>query len=159
MKSLTATYNILTSNSALNTAVSGRISPLRLPQAITFPAISYFQVSLIPNNTQSGYSKSDFARVQVNIFGLTLASCLEIADKTRTAMQISSGTFNGVYVHQVKFDNEVLLSDDSAGEEGVYHVAQDYIIHLNTSTTITDYKILLENAEFLLLENGDKILG
>jgi hypothetical protein len=159
MKSLTATYNILTSNSALNTAVSGRISPLRLPQATSFPAISYYQVSLVANNTQSGYSKSDFARVQVNIFSLTLASCLDIADKTRTAMQISPGTFNGVYVHQAKFDNEVLLSDDSAGEEGIYHVAQDYIIHLNTSTTITDYRILLENAEFLLLENGDKILG
>jgi hypothetical protein len=69
--------------------------------------------------------------VQVNIFALTLASCLDIADKTRTAMQISPGTFNGVYVHQVKFDNEVLLSDDSAGEEGIYHVAQDYIINLN----------------------------
>ena len=159
MKSLTATYNILTSNSALNTAVSGRISPLRLPQATSFPAISYYQVSLVANNTQSGYSKSDFARVQVNIFSLTLASCLDIADKTRTAMQISPGTFNGVYVHQAKFDNEVLLSDDSAGEEGIYHIAQDYIIHLNTSTTITDYRILLENAEFLLLENGDKILG
>ena len=159
MKSLKAVYNILTNNSALNTAVSGRISPLRLPQATSFPAISYFQVSIVPKNTQSGYSKSDFARVQINIFGLTLASCLDIADKTRTAMQISPGTFNGVYVHQAKFDNEVLLSDDSAGEEGIYHVAQDYIIHLNTSTTITDYRILLENAEFLLLENGDKILG
>lgn len=159
MKSLTATYNILTSNSALNTAVSGRISPLRLPQAITFPAISYFQVSLIPNNTQSGYSKSDFARVQINIFGLTLASCLDIADKTRTAMQISPGTFNGVYVHQAKFDNEVLLSDDSAGEEGIFHIAQDYIIHLNTLLAITDYRILLENSDFLLLESGDKILG
>ena len=159
MKSLKAVYNILTNNSALNTAVSGRISPLRLPQATSFPAISYFQVSIVPKNTQSGYSKSDFARVQVNIFALTLASCLDIADKTRTAMQISPGTFNGVYVHQAKFDNEVLLSDDSAGEEGIYHIAQDYIIHLNTSTTITDYRILLENAEFLLLENGDKILG
>jgi hypothetical protein len=84
---------------------------------------------------------------------------LDIADKTRTAMQINPGTFNSVVVHQAKFDNEVLLSDDSAGEEGIYHIAQDYIIHLNTSTTITDYRILLENAEFLLLENGDKILG
>lgn len=131
MKSLNAVYNILTSNTALNTAVSGRISPLRLPHGVTFPAISYFQVSLVANNTQSGYSKSDFARVQINIFSIGLASCLDIADKVRTAMQISPGTFNGVVVHQAKFDNEVLLSDDSAGEEGIYHISQDYIINFN----------------------------
>jgi hypothetical protein len=104
---------------------------LRLPQATSFPAISYYQVSLVANNTQSGYSKSDFARVQISIFGLTLASCLDIADKTRTAMQINPGTFNSVIVQQAKFDNEVLLSDDSAGEEGIYHIAQDYIINYN----------------------------
>lgn len=131
MKSLKAVYNILTNNSALNTAVGGRISPLRLPQATSFPAISYYQVSIIANNTQSGYSKSDFARVQISIFALTLVDCLSVADKTRTAMQINPGTFNGVYVHQAKFDNEVLLSDDSAGEEGIYHIAQDYIINYN----------------------------
>lgn len=131
MKSLKAVYNILTSNSALNTAVSGRISPLRLPQAVTLPAISYYQVSLIANNTQSGYSKSDFARVQISIFATTLTECLSVADKTRTAMQINPGTFNSVVVQQAKFDNEVLLSDDSAGEEGVYHIAQDYIINYN----------------------------
>jgi len=159
MKSLKAVYNILTSNTALNTAVSGRISPLRLPQATSFPAISYYQVSLVPYNTKSGYSKSDFARVQVNIFGLTIASCIDISDKVRTAMEINPGTFNGVYVHQAKFDNEVLLSDDSAGEEGIFHIAQDYIIHLNTLLAITDYRILLENSDFLLLESGDKILG
>lgn len=131
MKSLKAVYNILTSNTALNTAVGGRISPLRLPQAVTLPAISYYQVSLIANNTQSGYSKSDFARVQISIFATTLTECLSVADKTRTAMQINPGTFNSVVVQQAKFDNEVLLSDDSAGEEGVYHIAQDYIINYN----------------------------
>ena len=131
MKSLKAVYNILTSNTALNTAVGSRISPLRLPQAVTLPAISYYQVSLIANNTQSGYSKSDFARVQISIFATTLTECLSVADKTRSAMQINPGTFNSVVVHQAKFDNEVLLSDDSAGEEGVYHIAQDYIINYN----------------------------
>lgn len=131
MKSLNAVYNILTTNTAVNSAVGGRISPLRLPHGVTFPAISYFQVSLVANNTQSSYSKTDFARVQINIFSIGLSSCLDIADKVRTAMQSAPGTFNSVVVHNIKFDNEVLLSDDSAGEEGIYHIAQDYIINFN----------------------------
>lgn len=131
MKSLIAVYNILSTNSALNTAVSGNINPLRIAKNSTLPAISYFQVSLIPKNTKSGYSKTDFARVQINIFGLTIQSCRSVAELVRTAMEINPGTFNGVYVHQAQFDNEVLLSDDSAGEEGLFHIAQDYIINYN----------------------------
>lgn len=158
MKSLKAVYNILTNNSALNTAVSGRISPLRLPQATSFPAISYYQVSLVANNTQSSYSKSDFARVQISIFALTLVDCLSVADKVRTAMQINPGTFNSVVVHQAKFDNEVLLSDDSAGEEGIYHIAQDYILHYNTTLESSDNFMLLESGDFMFIESGYKII-
>ena len=131
MNSLLITYNILKNNSAVNTATAGRISPLRLPQATAFPAISYFQVSLVSNQTQTGYSKTDFARVQINIFGLTIASCTSLAAQVRTAMQAAPGTFNSIVCHDIKFDQEVLLSDDSAGEEGIYHIAQDYIINFN----------------------------
>lgn len=158
MKSLNAVYNILINDIDLSDAVGGRISPLRLPQGVALPAISYYQVSLVPYNTQSGYSKSDFARIQINIFSVGLASCLEVASKTREAMQIEPGVFNGIVVHQIKFDNEVLLSDDSAGEEGIYHIAQDYIIHYNTLAEITTGYLLLEDGGFLLLENEDKII-
>lgn len=131
MKSLLITYNILKNNSAVNTATSGRIAPLRLPQATLFPAISYFQVSLVANQTQSGYSKTDFARVQINIYAMTIAACTSLAAQVRTAMQAAPGTFNGVICHDIKLDQEVLLSDDNAGEEGIYHIAQDYIINFN----------------------------
>ena len=131
MKSLLITYNILKNNSAVNTATSGRIAPLRLPQATLFPAISYFQVSLVANQTQSGYSKTDFARVQINIYAMTIAACTSLAAQVRTAMQSAPGTFNGVICHDIKLDQEVLLSDDNAGEEGIYHIAQDYIINFN----------------------------
>lgn len=131
MKSLLITYNILKNNSAVNTATSGRIAPLRLPQATLFPAISYFQVSLVANQTQSGYSKTDFARVQINIYAMTIAACTSLAAQVRTAMQAAPGTFNGVICHDIKLDQEVLLSDDNAGEEGIYHIAQDYIVNFN----------------------------
>lgn len=159
MNSLLITYNILKNDSAVNTATSGRISPLRLPQATAFPAISYFQVSLVANQTQSGYSKTDFARVQINIFGMTIASCTSLAAQVRTAMQSAPGIFNGVVCHDIKFDQEVLLSDDSAGEEGIFHIAQDYILMFNRDSILSEYKILLESGDFMLLESGDKILG
>jgi hypothetical protein len=74
-------------------------------------------------------------------------------------MQSAPGIFNGVICHDIKFDQEVLLSDDSAGEEGIYHIAQDYILMFNRASTISEYKILLESGDFMLLESGDKILG
>lgn len=159
MNSLLITYNILKNDSAVNTATSGRISPLRLSQATSFPAISYFQVSLVTKQTQTGYSKTDFARVQINIFAMTIAACTSLASQVRSAMQSAPGVFNGIICHDIKFDQEVLLSDDTAGEEGIYHIAQDYILNFNTESIATQYKILLENGDFMLLETGDKILG
>jgi hypothetical protein len=47
----------------------------------------------------------------------------------------------------------------SAGEEGIYHIAQDYILMFNRDSILTAYKILLESGDFMLLESGDKILG
>ena len=90
---------------------------------------------------------------------MTIASCTSLAAQVRTAMQSAPGIFNGVVCHDIKFDQEVLLSDDSAGEEGIYHIAQDYMLMFNRDSTISEYKILLESGDFMLLESGDKILG
>lgn len=132
MKAINAVYNILSNNSALTAVVSTRINPLRIPQESAFPAISYQLVSVIPHPSKSGSSQSDFARVQINSFGTTYQSAVQVSDLVRSAMQVSlPSTFNGVVIQSCEFDGEVHMTDDNADFAGVYHIAQDFIINYN----------------------------
>lgn len=132
MKAINAVYNILSNNAALTAVVSTRINPLRIPQGSSFPAISYQLISVIPNPSKSGASKSDFARVQINSFGTTYQSAVQVADLVRLAMEKTlPATFNSVVVQSCEFDSEVHMTDDNADYAGVYHIAQDYIINYN----------------------------
>jgi type III secretory pathway lipoprotein EscJ len=132
MKAINAVYNILSNNAALTAVVSTRINPLRIPQESAFPAISYQMVSVIPHPSKSGTSKSDFARVQINSFGTSYQSAVQVADLVRNAMQLTlPATLNSVFVQTCEFDSEVHLTDDNAAFAGVYHIAQDYIINYN----------------------------
>ena len=132
MKAINAVYNILSNNAALTAVVSTRINPLRIPQESAFPAISYQLISVIPHPSKSSSSKSDFARVQINSFGLTYQSAVQVADLVRNAMQLTlPSTFNSVFVQTCEFDSEMHLTDDNAAFAGVYHISQDYIINYN----------------------------
>lgn len=132
MKAINAVYNILSNNSALTAVVSTRINPLRIPQESAFPAISYQLISVIPHPTKSGPSHSDFARIQINSFGTTYQSAVQVADLVRTAMQVTlPATFNSVLVQSCEYDGEAHMTEDNADFAGVYHIAQDFIINYN----------------------------
>ena len=132
MKAINAVYNILSNNSALTAVVSTRINPLRISQGSSFPAISYQLVSVVPNPSKSGPSESDFARIQINSFGLTYQSAVQVADLVRAAMEKTlPATFNSVFVQAIEYDGEAHLSEDNADFAGVFHIAQDYIINYN----------------------------
>lgn len=132
MKAINAVYNILSNNSALTAVVSTRINPLRIPQGSSFPAISYQLVSVVPHPSKSGPSESDFARIQINSFGLTYQSAVQVADLVRLAMEKTlPATFNSVFVQTIEYDGEAHLSEDNADFAGVFHIAQDYIINYN----------------------------
>jgi len=132
MKAINAVYNILSNNSALTAVVGSRINPLRLPQGSAFPAITLHVISNVPHMSKSGPSKTDFARVQVDIYGTTYQSVYQTAELVRTALQIATpGTFNAVTVQVIEYDGEIEMVEDQAGFAGVYHVSQDYIINYN----------------------------
>jgi len=82
--------------------------------------------------SKSGPSKTDFARVQVDVYGTTYQSVYQTAELVRTALQIATpGTFNAVTVQVIEYDGEIEMVEDQAGFAGVYHVSQDYIINYN----------------------------
>ena len=85
---------------------------------------------IVPHPSKSGPSESDFARVQINSFGTTYQSAVQVADLVRTALQVATpGVFNSVTVQTIYYDGEAHLSEDYAGFAGIYHIASDYIIN------------------------------
>ena len=124
-------YNILSNNAALTALISTRLNPVRIPQESSFPAVSYQLVSEVPNPTKSGHSRTEFARVQVNAYGLTLASADSVASAIRTAFELVTlpATFNTIKCQTIEFDGELQTADDTAAFAGLYQISQDYIIN------------------------------
>jgi hypothetical protein len=124
-------YNILSNNAALTALISTRLNPVRIPQESSFPAVSYQLVSEIPNPTKSGHSRTEFARVQVNAYGVTLASAESVASAIRNAFEVVTlpATFNSIKCQTIEFDGELQTADDTAAFAGLYQISQDYIIN------------------------------
>jgi hypothetical protein len=124
-------YSILSNNAALTALISTRLNPVRIPQESSFPAVSYQLVSEIPNPTKSGHSRTEFARVQVNAYGVTLASAESVASAIRTAFEVVTlpATFNTIKCQTIEFDGELQTADDTAAFAGLYQISQDYIIN------------------------------
>jgi hypothetical protein len=124
-------YSILNNNAALTALISTRLNPVRIPQESSFPAVSYQLVSEIPNPTKSGHSRTEFARVQINAYGVTLASAESVASAIRTAFEAVTlpATFNTIKCQTIEFDGELQTADDTAAFAGLYQISQDYIIN------------------------------
>lgn len=124
-------YNILSNNAALTALISTRLNPVRIPQESSFPAVSYQLVSEVPNPTKSGHSRTEFARVQINAYGVTLASAESVASAIRTAFEVVTlpATFNTIKCQTIEFDGELQTADDTAAFAGLYQISQDYIIN------------------------------
>mgnify|MGYP003118275079 CR=1 len=119
----------LVSESGTNT----RIFPSRydFPTNVLLPYITYQVVSDEPNNTKNGVSTYDYVTVQVSIYDIRYSSMIDLAGKVRTALDYTSGTFRGVIVNKIFFQNQNETFDDSAGEQGFYGIVQDYRFNIN----------------------------
>jgi hypothetical protein len=155
-------YSILSNATGVTSLVGSRLNPVRIPQESTFPAISYNLVSLVANPTNSGHSRTEFARVQVNIYATSFADAIELSGQVRAAFDdaVTPDLFNECYLQRVEFDGENHTADDVAAFAGLYQVSQDYLLnYIYTSPTPTaESDLLLESGDFILLETGDKII-
>jgi len=159
MKAINAIYNVLSNNSALTAVVGTNINPLRIVQGVPYPGITIRVTAVTPHPSKSGHSKTDWANVEVNIYATTYTQCVQIADLTRTALEVATpATFNGVYTWEIEYMSESHLTDDNSEEYGIYQIIQDYSISYNREPVAQDF-ILLENGDFMLLEDGGYIIS
>ena len=131
MKAGKAIYNILTNTSAVTSYVSTRISPLKANNLAQFPYVVYEQVSLVPTIDKDGPSKLDIIRLQINILHTDYDTLSNVADAIRTALERkAAGTYGGVNVQSIVFDNEGEMYNDNVDLNGVYGWQQDYILRI-----------------------------
>ena len=129
-----AIYSILSNDSSVSSLVGTRIFPSRYIDEsgkYQLPFISYQVVSVEPNNTKNGVSTYDYTTAQINIVGNSYNDVITLAQNVRTALDYTSGTYEGVVVDKIFYQDQNELYDDSAGSIGLYGVAQDYRFNIN----------------------------
>jgi len=153
MKPIKAVYNLLSSDAN----ITATVYPQRIPEGALLPAIVLSQISRVAFDTKKEYSKSDESRVQITIIAETATQVYDLSDLVRDAMSAEvPNSYNGVLVQNIAFQGEITLTDDSANEQGVFMVAQDYLI-MFSNTSVALGSLLLEDGFFMLLEDGNKI--
>jgi hypothetical protein len=133
-----AIYNILSNDSAVAPLVTEggviRIYPSRYKinqQNGTLPFIVYQVVSDIPNMTKNGVSTYDYVSVQITLVHSKYSELMTLSANVRTALDYVSGTYDGVVVDKIFFENSVESFDDTSGTNGIYQIAQDYRFNIN----------------------------
>jgi len=130
-------YNILSNDSNIaplvTTSGNLRIFPSRynFPTDVKLPYITYQMFGDEPNNTKNGVSTYDYVRVQISIYHNSYADMVTLAGHIRTALDYVSGTYSGVVVDKIFYQDQNELYDDSAGSIGLYGIAQDYRFNIN----------------------------
>ena len=123
-----AIYSILSNDATVSGYVSTRIYPLRIPQAASLPAITYFIVSDSPFNTKDGAVTDNYYRFQVSIFVDARASGAydtieDIDAAVRSALERYSGTVASTEVHTIEYLSMADLFEEDAQ---VFHRAVDF---------------------------------
>ena len=126
-----AIYNILANDSDVAAIVGTRIFPQKVEFTERMPSITYFVVGTTPNNTKNGVSTYDYVTAQITGFGTSYSQAQDLATKIRTALDYVSGTYAGVVVDKIFFENSDDLYDDKFGEKGIHYVAMDFRFNIN----------------------------
>ena len=106
-----AVYGILSANSTVTNIVSTRIFPEIAEQEAATPFVVYQLQSVDPEDTHDGPSKLDEVRFEFMCYADTYNEAADLATAVRGALDRVSGTYNGVNIESVQFndvDTEVL---------------------------------------------------
>ena len=145
MKSGLAIYDILSNDSDVSALVSTRIFPNVAKNATTFPFIIYDVESESPEDSKDGVATLDVDSVMVSVYSKTYSEASDLARKIRTALDRKSGSYGGIDVQSIQYNNYNDLFDDNTSDEGVYRKALDFSIRIiNTVETVWSNTYSLE---------------
>jgi len=111
------------------TSAENRVYPLYLPQDVSYPCVSYFQVSATQVHTMGDGADLWRVRMQVDVWGTTYASARTLADEVRGKLHRWRGEQGNVRVIDILFDDEDTPLDP---DMMTYRVSQDWTLLLTT---------------------------
>jgi len=100
-----AAYVILTQNTDVTDIVGVNIFPEVAEQETATPFIVYQLLSVAPEDTHDGPSKLDEVRFEFLCYADSYALAADLGSKVRGALDRVSGTYNGVNVESVQFND------------------------------------------------------
>lgn len=119
-------YTRLSTYTPLTAIVSNRIYPVKLPQNVTLPAVSYFRVSTDRHSAMGEDIADVTSRFQVSAWGQTYTSVRSIADVVRAALERYSVNGADATIVTIFYINEQDLYEDDLQ---IYQLAMDFRIH------------------------------
>jgi hypothetical protein len=111
-----------------NTGAANRIYPQILPEAPTYPAVTYQQISAVRTHAMGKDGPIIRVRVQVNSWGKTYAEARTLAGQVEGRLSRFRGLVGSIEVHDVFLDNELETYDSDAQ---VRRIIQDFTIHIS----------------------------
>lgn len=106
-----ALFNILDLAGALNLLIDHRIYPLKMPQNNIYPAITYQLIGNTAISLLASDTDIETPRYQISCWGDDFTSAKDVALQVKTALIRVSGTYSGIIVMDITFDNENDIHD------------------------------------------------
>ena len=125
-----AIYYLLTNATDVTDVVSTRIYPEIAQQDADLPFIVYNVTNNEPTDTKPEPSKLDTAQVEVNIYAESYTDCIDLAVAVRAALDRVKGTYNGVNVQSIQYQNEIIDFDEP---QRAYNISADYDVRISRS--------------------------
>ncbi|MGH7536936.1 MAG: tail completion protein gp17 [Gemmatimonadales bacterium] len=112
-----------------------RAYPLRLPQGVVYPAVTYARIGVErPSAMISDVGLLSPARVQCTAWALDYRTAAAVSEQLVACWQRFRGFVIGVEIVDTFIDNELDLDDPEAvaadGTQGVYQLPVDLLVHL-----------------------------
>ena len=122
-----AILNILTTVNELS-AVEKHFAVI--PEKNTQDFLVYYRTVTEPNDTKTGRSTLDEVTIQINIFSYQALRCANYAEAVRGNLDRRSGTFEGIFVQSIQFQNEMNMFEfnEVYNPKGLYQITQFYKI-------------------------------
>lgn len=123
-----ALHDRMAGHAGLSALVSNRIYPLRMPQGVTFPAVTYHRVSSQPVSAFGADTGLEAARFQVSAWSdsRTPLAAHDVAVEIRAALQRFRGTQTGIVIQGIFLENQIDLYEP---DTEVWQVALDFMVH------------------------------
>ena len=92
-----AVYQILSNNNELKSFVGNKIHPIVMPENTQAPCLVFMTDSIVPEYVK-GHAVIDSSIVTIIIFSREYVESVNILEKARAALELKTGTFNGVQI-------------------------------------------------------------